>query len=561
MKQNILLKTLVTSALGLGLAFSLSSCKEDPLQLGPIDYYGSENYWKTPAHASAYIVGIHKHFRDIYWTHTMTFGELRGGAFKADAATSSDAMTLQAGVLRLQNLSENSPEVSNFADYFGRITNLNIFLAKVDGIEGMNEEEKNYYKAQVYGLRAFYYFDLFRVYGGVPLRLGIEVVEGERDPQKLYLKRSAPKEVIAQVESDIKQSLDLFGNMTGFSYYGQPAKAFWNKAASEALAAEVALWRAKVSTVGLSADPSKMAIAKQHLLSLTTNYGLELMDNFAEIFGAMDGNNVVTEQKANKEIIVAWRFQEGEATNANGSFLYDFNGGQTKNHLRIDGTPWNNPFGLTGWASQSYQYDDDLFLSYDKEDQRRLATFYPAYKADAPTDLFSTFLNKKSGRFNAQGNRVFDSDYPIYRLAWVYLSLAEIANYEGNNADVEKYINLVRERAYGDNWNLNTYGYKAGNFTANELAILKEKDKEFVQEGQRWWDINRMTINKGGDHLVFRPEANEYQNTGLPILDKATEAYKVLWPVDKKLLDNDKSIKQTPGYKSDPKTEYDGSWE
>jgi hypothetical protein len=136
-------------------------------------------------------------------------------------------------------------------------------------------------------------------------------------------------------------------------------------------------------------------------------------------------------------------------------------------------------------------------------------------------------------------------DYIIYRLPWVYLALAEVANMQGSNADVEKYINLVRQRAYGSNWDASKYGYTAGDFTKNELAILKEKDKEFVQEGQRWYDLRRMTLTKGGKHLVFCKEASY---TDWPVLDESTEAYKVLWPVNKAVHDNDSTILQTPGY-------------
>lgn len=64
----------------------------------------------------------------------------------------------------------------------------------------MPENKKNYYLGQAYGLRAFYYFDLYRVYGGVPIRLGVEVVEGELDPLKLSLGRAKPSEVMAQIK-------------------------------------------------------------------------------------------------------------------------------------------------------------------------------------------------------------------------------------------------------------------------------------------------------------------------------------------------------------------------
>lgn len=73
----------------------------------------------------------------------------------------------------------------------------------------------------------------------------------------------------------------------------------------------------------------------------------------------------------------------------------------------------------------------------------------------------------------------------------VYLMLAEVENMQ--RRDVAYYINKVRERAYGEAWDEDVCGYENADFTTNELAILHEKDKEFVQEGQRWWDLRRMT--------------------------------------------------------------------
>lgn len=53
--------------------------------------------------------------------------------------------------------------------------------------------------------------------------------------------------------------------------------------------------------------------------------------------------------------------------------------------------------------------------------------------------------------------------------------LAEIENMQGGN--VAQYINIVRKRAYGTNWNEAIYGYKNSDYTTNELAILHEKIK------------------------------------------------------------------------------------
>lgn len=550
------IKLLIVGMLLVGSFIGLSSCKKDILQLSPIDYYGSENYWKTPEHARAYIVGIHQHLRRQDWQHIMTFGELRGGAF-SDKTTSSDAMTLQAGNIRMQNFSEEHHGVKVFGDLFGRITNLNLFIQRVDGIEGLPENEKNFYLAQVYGLRAFYYFELHRVYGGVPIRLGVEVVDGERDPNKLYLKRNSPKEVLDQVVADLNKSLELFGDNKSFNAFGLPAKNFWNKAATECLAADVALWSAKVTTHNAQADPSKIQVAKRHLLNVLNDYGLSLQNSFSSIFD--------TRNKGNSEIIFATQYLEGEASTSSSAFMYDLNTGNAKGQIREDGTPFNNPFGIVG-GNQSYQYHDDLFLSYDVEDSRRLVTFFPAYskkvyEETGKLELWGTFLAKNIGHINSAGDRIFDGDIIYYRLAWVYLALAEVANYEGDNAAVENYINAIRKRAYGENYAPAKHAYTAGSFTQNELAILREKDKEFVNEGQRWWDLRRMQFTKGGTHLVFKPEANFYQSGSgtQPILNEATEAYKVLWPINKGLIDNDPELYQTPGYESS--RPHPGGWD
>ena len=212
-----------------------------------------------------------------------------------------------------------------------------------------------------------------------------------------------------------------------------------------------------------------------------------------------------------------------------------------------DGSLFDDPMRTAGASSvQRYEYKKELFLSFDKEDTRRNGTFIATYKKDADDNLilWSTHVSKNIGIINSNGIREWVGDFVIYRLPWVYLTLAEIANMEGNNVKVEEYINLVRERAYGENWG-SQFEFTADDFTTNELAILHEKDKEFVQEGQRWWDLCRMTLTKGGKHLVFTPEGSI---DGVPVLDESTEAHKVLWPLDKSLLDNDDALVQTPGY-------------
>ncbi len=532
------------------MAVTASSCNS--LDLAPIDYYGSGSYWQSEEHVIAYIDGIHNHMRSATWQNTMTFGEMRGSTW-ARTTVVADGSVMNSGTIRLQNLSQASSGVSKFGDLFGRITNCNLFIIRVSEATYLSEERKNYYLGQIYGVRAYYYFLLHRTYGGVPLRTDINVIEGELDPEKLYMPRATPAEVLALIKSDIDMSLELFGSVNEFDPFNiGRGKSYWSKAATEALAADVYLWSAKVNTewqiagetaAPLAANPADITTAKSHLMNLMANYNLALEPSLTDVF---DVNN-----KDNEEVIFTVRNLVGEYSNNFAQFVYSTKSGSTiTTAVRADGTPWGDPLSAAGDVIQGYEYSEKLYQMYDAEDARRDDTFLISYTKDTVNntlDYYGSYFVKNIGHVNSEGLRVYDGDYIIYRAAWVYLSLAEVANFEGNNADVVRYINMVRERAYGDAWDVALHGYVAGDFKQNELAILNERTKEFVGEGYRWWDLRRMTETKGGTPLVFVGDASIY-GEGNPTLDPATEAHEVLWPVDQTLLSSDPLIKQTPGY-------------
>ena len=140
------------------------------------------------------------------------------------------------------------------------------------------------------------------------------------------------------------------------------------------------------------------------------------------------------------------------------------------------------------------------------------------------------FTNKFQGEQNA-GSRAYTNDFPVYRYADLLLMIAEAKIILGQNPATE--INLVRARAYGANYNLAINGFpnKAGDADAKR-ALLNERLYEFIFEGKRWHDLRRF-----GDTYVF-------ENTAV----LSSEAYKLLWPIDRNSLTNNRSLVQTPGY-------------
>lgn len=533
--MNILKSSIRISALMI-VACMYSSC--DSLELKPLDNYGSTSYWTKPEHIIGYIDGLHQHLREKEFQHTFTFGEARGGT--SLIGNSVDGTSIYDEALKTQSLSTVSTGVTKFGELYGLIANVNIFLQKTKEATYMPDSEKAFYLGQAYGLRAFYYFDLYRIYGTVPLRLDPNpVVNGNFNPEDLYMGRSSGKEVMAQIKSDLQESLKSFGDNNSFDHKNRGfKKSYWSKAATEMLAGEVYLWNAKVSVDNNIADIADLATAKTHLQNIVSKYSLSMQKKFSDIFS--------TTNKGNSEIIMVVRYLKGEKDNSHLGFCYNYQTGQFKTigYYDAEGNALGDALGIQSTAMLRHEFKPELYQSYNAADMRRDQTFLAAYNKTGK--LMGTVMHKIKGHFDTTSNRyIWDADAVLYRLPMAYLLLAEIANMEDDKTNVEYYINLVRERAYGDSWNKDVHGFKAADFTTNELAILHERDKEFVGEGQRWWDVCRMTLTKGGKHLVFCPEAS--YGTILPILEEAN-AYKIYWPIEAEMINKDDKLKQTPGY-------------
>lgn len=588
----------VISAMCLGM----TSCN-DELDLAPIDYPGAGSFWTTQTQYTTNIYALSQMFRANYASNILFWaGELRAGTLDTDLINGSGALNVDY----IDNLYNSShTQFSNFGQYWGFIADLNelIYHCENEGVEILQDNVREGLLAIAYGWRAFCYFQMYRMYGGVPLRTTPDVVLGETNPEELRKPRATAEETLNFIKEDIAKSLQLFTS-SNYSFGGQKRDYYWSKAATEMLAGEVYLWSGKVSTDDHTANSADVATAKTYFENVLNNYGYRMLDNYLDIWTTPHNSESIysicyTSQEdgytaSNIQAQMIWSKAAGAGTTA--WSLQD----ETGLGLRTDGAAnrfeffssdaTETPVQYSTWlefnpSPNRYMYKNQMFYQYEEKDSRR-KMFFPLYKVTAEEEqndvvfienfdphsrtLLGTFFLKLKPSLIKEWSQsyIFNNDMPIYRLPLAILYLAEIANYEGNNADVEKYINMVRQRAFGDEWDEDLYGYKAGSFRANENAVLREKDREFIMEGQRWWDLVRLTAVKGGsttDHFVFQPEscagfgldvANHpwfTDRNGNPVVTdqpvlSTSEAHKILWPIDATLLGSDPLIKQNPGY-------------
>ena len=522
MKKHMYILMLVAS-------FLMVAC--DSLDLNPEDFYGAGNFWKEKGQVESFIIGLHRDVRENYENYFL-YGEARGGTLLT--GVSSVGTSLDYEVIKLNNLSQDTYGIGNWGEFYTYILQVNHAIDNLENVcSFLSEDDLNYYKGQAYGLRAFYYFWLYRSYGGVPLELEVKVADGSFDVTDLYLERASAESVLQQIKEDLQKSEDYFSNSSNSNsnYY------FWSKYATQMLKAEVYLWSAKVTTGNHPAgEIEDLQIAKKALEQIVGHFSL--VDNYEKLFDASD------KSAAQKEIIFSIYFDKKEYTNWGDFFVYS--------SAQFIGQSWDDtgnlyqdPLDLCGSGLLRHEYKESFVKSFDKMDSRRYATFLEYYR-DEDLTIFGASMKKMLGSVDS-GKRYYDSDIPIYRYADALLMMAEVEN--GLSGHCADYINQVRKRAYGEYFTDDSK-YVDGDYAENELAILKERDKEFVAEGKRWFDLIRLH-DKNKEPLVFSDVAayaTTYGEKPKSVLKKDSESYKLLWPIEKTLMDRDPKLEQTPGY-------------
>lgn len=496
----------------LGLILLISACS-DKLDLVPVSSISDGNFWQTAEQTEAFVAGIHSRFRGSTYQFIL-LGEMRADAFGTDQGSNS-VFTGEAtqGLERmwLNDLDMDNAGVGNFGGFYSNINQINLLIDKMETTEQIAESVRTYYLGIAHGLRAFYYFQMLRSWGDV-------IIQTEPTTSINIAELAKPASSQQEVMNLIKADIDLSEANFGDNYSFQNRRAYWSKAATLMLKAEVYLWTSHRE--GGAADAT---LAKNALTDIQNNVpNLRLLDDFSDVFSS--------DNKGNDEIIFAVRNQLNESSlPIAGTFMpqtnliVNFYDSLQNRQFSANEDNWNGllraPVKIT------------TFREFDDDDTRKWASIQAAYnKVGDNYEIAGAFIKKYPGEQNA-GIREYTNDFPIYRHADLLLLLAEAKAILGEDPSEE--INLVRQRAYGQAYNASEHSYPNRAIDADvEEAILQERFFEFIFEGKRWYDLRRM-----GNEYV-------YQYTNL----SPSESYKLLWPIDRNTLTNNRTLVQNPGY-------------
>lgn len=489
------------------LGGTLASC----LDMDPVSSITDENMWKNEGHFLSFDYGLHSRLRDVDAQNLFILGELRSDIYNEGIGWTGESN--KAEEITSNTLSEERPGLSNFAGLYFNINQINLFILRTTETNVLTQADKAYYLGQAYGLRAFYYFHLLRSWGNVvwnaDASLGFEV-------GNLARPATDAATVMEYIKQDIASSETAFGD----DYSFRDGRCLWSKAATLTLKAEVYLWSARQMNGGQT-DARTALDALDDIRSHISRTDLNLLPDFSSVF---DYDN-----KGNTEIIFSLHNSHNEATLFNEGWRNNMvpQKNTLSSYVEADGQPIDLNFN----GNVYYPLRIDLYDSFDAADTRRDATLYPVYEAkDGRTEYVGCFAYKYRGMTpDGASYREFCDDYPIYRYADVLLLSAEAKSLLGE--DPAEDINAIRSRAYGEAYDESrAYPHAEGDNDGIDEVLLRERLREFMFEGKRWYDLLRF-----GKEYVMKYSSLVNENH-------------LLWPIDSGTLTDNTALVQTSGY-------------
>ncbi|WP_295128652.1 RagB/SusD family nutrient uptake outer membrane protein [uncultured Chitinophaga sp.] len=492
------MKKLITSIIILTLA---ASCSKSFLERDPLNKRTTESFYKTPKDALEALVAVYDvlqlgGFDNIHLISEIASDNCFGGGGESDMSW------------KRWDRFENDINTNDgpWTKYYQGIYRANVLLANIDNVNwGADSSNKVKYVAEARFLRAYFYFDLVRMFGNVPL------VTKPLDPTEYFQPQAKPEEVYKVIAEDLEFAI---ANLAP-TPYASIAKADYGRVthwAAEALLARVYLYYTGYYAQNDLAGVTDKVKVRGYLEELINTSGYGMIDSFPLLWQSSLANFA---KEDNKETVFSIKFTSAGLKDWNkndGNRMMVMIGIRNKTVL---------PY-YKGWGAGSV--NPKLYAAYETGDTRRTSSIISVtdenltYNESYPQ--YTSFFWKKYMPMNDMkpedvgGDFQIDNyyDYVVIRYADVLLMAAEL-QLDGDLGKAQDYYNQVRDRAFRNN----NHRITVTNTDAGKQLIMNERRLELALEGVRYWDLLRQGVtvakaaidNTSADaqfNVSFRPE-------------------------------------------------------
>lgn len=435
------------------VSFLHTGCKKF-LSVDPPYAQDAENYFQSPEDFERALTGAYDMLQGSFVSFWI--GEIASD----NAIAGGESVNDSQGLHQIDNMTHGgvNNELRNIMrwNYTG-ITRVNYIMENKDNIDFPGKEHM---LAEAKFLRAFYYFELVKFFGDVPLiidkRIGIE--EARQFP------RTPKAEVYAQIEQDLAAAATVLSPVAA-----QKGRA--TKGAAQALLGKVYLYQNKFTEAAAIFDEIR-------------NSGLySLISDYSQLFSASNENNSET------VFDIQYSGLEGGSYGCliclEGNAAPGFQGiRQYTGPVYGDGNSYNlptqelyNAFSPIDPRRGHTILDIDAFIAAQPDP----SSITYAIGAGGHTGYYNNKYIKRQGEIGLPDNDLTSPvNYRVIRYADVLLMAAEAHFHLGNNQIAQQLVNQVRVRA-------GVPGIPVQSLN----DIYKERRFELSGEGHRFFDLVR----------------------------------------------------------------------
>ncbi|MDR0507492.1 MAG: RagB/SusD family nutrient uptake outer membrane protein [Dysgonamonadaceae bacterium] len=498
MKKRIIIFLLGIVALG------ISSCNDEALNLNDTEHMSDIAVWSTEEAADAYITAVYKTFTDVsqvansrnqyYDSYTdlmkSTSWEMYGHPYNKALLQASSFVSGSAG------------SFDCWEDVYIRIRRANVLLNDLNRYgTSYGEEWCNIRRAEIRLCRAFSYYRLARVYGGVVIRTDISGVNGGTDdglfPEDVNRKRATEAETWDFIISDLQWAAEKLPDFWSSKWEGRATKKTayglisrmalfakkWQTAIDAAekvkeLGGALANDYAKVFQVRGGQDNSSEILFALNFLENSITHGYDSQNRPFGDQAVYTSTTILAEHVPTAELADMYEFSDGTEFNWN-NYAADHPDPYTDREPRFHATIMYNGCQWEGRTIQSYEGGTDGFTDFKQVGSTSGHTCTGYYLRKYLQEGYSDFIVKGSYQYDA-----------MLRYAEVLLNKAEAyaeLDYSRYKTEALGALNEVRNR-------VGLPEKDAATKDAFLTLLRKERCVELAGEGFRYWDLRRWKL-------------------------------------------------------------------
>jgi hypothetical protein len=508
--------------------------------------------------------------------------------------------------LNMGNISPTNALFNNWGNYYKGIRSATYFLNHIDGnaeIIALNGQQLiDQYKAEARFLRAYYYFLLMRQYGPVVL-LGETEIPVDIPSSEMQFPRSSYDECVNYVVSELDKAAAVLPRVP--SSNGQASNNEFGRATvgmALAVKSRVLLYAASPEFNGnpefanfknkdgkilisqtydqqkwkRAADAAK-AVIDLGLYNLYKDPTGDPVKSYQGIFFEQWNSEQIFNRKGNslpgydvnsmprqaggwngvgvtQSAVDAYFMNDGKTISE--SPLYSETGFTTVNNVKV----FNMYLNREPRFYASVTYNNSVFQGGNMTGPAAISFFFlgGSGKNGHATDFTKTgyLVRKNVGTQTNDGSggngRKQTRALVLFRLGEIYLNYVEALNeYAPGNADILKYLNMIRERA-----GVPVYGSASLPAPAGQAdmrtRIWQERRVELAFESQRWFDIRRWKIAPQVMGEVYGMDVNKNDDTFYKRVVASTHLFRspasYFFPISQYEMDRSKEVVQNPGW-------------